>query len=467
MPHLDDEVLARALAVISKGASLGDTIVDPFTPLEREGIPKEAVLQLVHRRCLTGRGRLQFRIDRVTLPLPKGSGPDPARATGATGSAAPPQLVLADVPFDYDAAIAASGAAPTEPAPPPAPTPTATAPALPRPPRFLLVVDVENVARTCQDLHAPFRPNVIREVANRCGEVAFAFALGNLLAINKRDRELLTIAGFPLLHCERLPDGNGGKDTVDENAQDLIRRFLDHGAVDGVILATDDRNFIPIMVGVRDRGRQLIRIAVRTGTELDRVGDVRHLPLHDEDPIDPGVATPSRPWVPQIVIDDLQVLIGISSQAERERAIRNMNLKAPFVCRLLRAFLQRWWNSKGPHWLTSFPVLLDEFRTAVLPDDRANVSDDDLRAFLTALIDIGVVERVENQKDGRQRRGYRPCWTHPFFVHAISDIQERGPRFRRRDDRRDRPGANGSAGSSDDHASAAVQPASTPGENPR
>lgn len=453
MPHLDDEVLARALAVISRGASPGDTIVDPFTPLEREGLPREAVIRLIQRRCLTGQGRLRFRLDRIDLPPPK-----------SARTPSPPPVVEEepDAPDELpDLSLTAPLATPA-----PAAAPLAATPPAARTARFLLVVDVENVAKTCRDLRAPFRPEVVRAIANQCGEVAFAFALGNLLAINKRDQELLTLAGFPLLHCARLPDGNGGKDTVDENAQDLIGRFIEHSSVDGVILVTDDRNFIPIMVRVRDRGRKLIRIAVRTGTELDRMGEVRHLPLHDGEAAE-GAAAPARPWAPQLIIDGLQTLLSIATPLERERAIRNMSLQVPLVHRLLRAFLRRRWSTRTPDWLTGFLALLDDLDAMVLGADRVHVTKEDLRAFLTALNDIGVIEKVEGEKHGRRQVGYRPNWSHPFCAHVVADIQDRGSRFRRRDDRRERVSANGSNGSSDDHASAAVPSAGTPDENPR
>ena len=473
-------MLARALEVLVQKGRQGDTIVDPHSWLDRAGIPREAVVQLIERRCLTGLGRMRFRLDRTELPPPK-----------AARAVAPPVTEPLFDPFDGTPL----GLQPHPPAPTPAPgplppiaapEPAQPAPSLPataappsgptaaRSARFLLVVDAENVLRTCRDLHAPFRPEVIREIANQYGEVAFAFALGNLLAITQRDRELLTFAGFPLLHCARLSDGNGGKDTVDENAQDLIRRFLDHGAVDGVILATDDRNFIPIMVGVRDRGYRLIRIAVRTGTDLDRVGEVRHLPLHDGE-TEGGPAAPMRPWAPQLIIDGLQALFSVTTPLERERAIRNMSLQAPLVYRLLRAFLRRRWGMRSPDWLTGFLTLLDDLDAMVLEADRAHVTKDDLRAFLTALNDIGVIEKIEGQKYGRRQIGYRPNWGHPFCAYAIADIQTRGGRSSRwQRPRGAQDGASGTNGSGTpgpdrEHAApnAADAPTGEPGAHQR
>ncbi|MDP3770711.1 MAG: NYN domain-containing protein [bacterium] len=451
MPHLDDEVLARALEVLVQGSRQGDTIVDPFSPLQKEGIPKEAVVQLIQRGCLVGQGRLRFRIVRTTLTPPR-----PARV------APPPLAEIPDVPdgwFDQVLdSVPPPPAATIDPPPPPLLEPTTEQRPIPatRPPRFLLVVDVENVAKTCRDLHAPFRPEVIREVANQCGEVAFAFALGNLLAVSPRDRELLTLAGFPLLHCARLPDGNGGKDTVDENAQDLIGRFIDHNAVDGVILATDDRNFIPIMVRVRDRGRKLVRIAIRVGTELDRICDVRNLPLHDGETAE-GPAAPTRPWTPQLIIDGLQALFSVTTPLERERAIRNMSLQAPLVYRLLRAFLRRRWSTRAPDWLVGFLAFLDDLDAMVLEADRAHVTKEDLRAFLTALNDIGVIEKIMGEKHGRRQVGYRPNWSHPFCAHVIADIRDRGGRSSRWQRPRNAPhgtaGTNGSETNGSDHGS--------------
>ncbi|MDO8621931.1 MAG: NYN domain-containing protein [bacterium] len=464
MPHLDDEVLARALEVLVQGSRQGDTIVDPFSPLQKQGIPKEAVVQLIQRGCLVGQGRLRFRIVRTTLAPPR-----PAQV------APPPLAEIPDVPDGWFEEtinrVPPSHAATLDPPPPPLVAPTTEqrlAPAT-RAPCFLLVVDVENVARTCRDLHAPFRPEAVREVATQCGEIAFAFAVGNLLAVGQRDRELLTIAGFPLLHCARLPDGNGGKDTVDENIANLIHRFVDRGVVDGVILATDDRNFIPIMTHVRDRGLQLIRIAVRTGTELDRIGEVRYLPLHEGEPANGVPATPSKPWAPKIVVDGLQDLIRVSSQTERERAIRAMNLDAPLVCKVLRLFLRRWWSRNGPRWLTSFTIALDELRATVLVEDRVHITGDDLHAFLDALIQVGVIEKITSEKQGRPQHGYRPIWSHPFCQYVVSGVQERGPRYRSsRDEQRGAPGTNGSGTNGADHEGDAPDaPSGPPSEGRR
>lgn len=311
-----------------------------------------------------------------------------------------------------------------------------------RPPRLLLIIDVENVVRTCRDLRAPFRPERIRELAVQHGEIAFGFALANVFALSPGDREAITGTAFPLVHCQRLRDGNGGKDTVDEHVADLIRRFLGSGAIDGVVIVTDDRNFIPIMMGVLDKGRRLIRIAVRRNTELDRIGEVLYLPLHTEG--DASTApTSSRRWNAEAFIEGLHELVGKGSASERDHAITMLGLRTPLPFRLLRAYLRRRYGGRRGEWKVSFPTLLDELSDVILPDDCAHVNTDDLSAFLTALIEIGVITRVETPMPvGRMRRGYYPNWKHPFCAHAIADIRDQEPRWlQRRSDgngRRDR-----------------------------
>jgi hypothetical protein len=245
-------VLARALAALRERAVLGGdglVITDPWTVLDRLELPRDCVALLGNpHRCLVGLGRGRFRIVRESLP-----------------SDEPPPLP--EAPLEPESEAPASSSA--RPTPPPA------EPA--RTPRFLLILDAENVLWTHRDAGIPFDPSAIRDRAAAIGTIAFAFAYGNLEKIPLRAREDLTIASFPLIHCQRLRDRNGGKDTVDEHLQDLINRFLNYDAVDGVILVTDDRDFAPIMRAVLDAGKRLIRFTVRGESMLDQIGEVHRL----------------------------------------------------------------------------------------------------------------------------------------------------------------------------------------------
>lgn len=395
---IDRSLLTRALGALRERAVAGGeglVITDPWTVLDHVGLPRQCVADLVAARCLesvpTQRGR--YRIKRETLP---NDGPLPEAPSAPRESAV---------------------AAPTVPAPTPS---VATGPT--RAPRFLLILDAENALWTHRDAGLPFDPAAIRDAAAAMGPIAFAFAYGNVEKIPPRTREDLTIAGFPLMHCQRLRDGNGGKDTVDENAQDLIGRFVTYDAVDGVILVTDDRNFAPIMRGILDAGKRLIRLTIRGEAMLDALGEVRQ--LHRPEPGNGRHAATDRRWNPDLVIEDLRRLPSLPAE-ERGPMLRRIQLQAPLVQRFLRALLRRLWGRLGSDQKMYFPSLLTFADAMVREEDRADISHDDLRAFCSTLNDIGVLRMISfTHVDGGDRRAYRPDWDHPFCADAIADIRD-------------------------------------------
>lgn len=403
---IDRSLLTRALGALRERAVAGGeglVITDPWTVLDHVGLPRQCVADLVQTHCLesvpTQKGR--YRIKRETPP----SDEPPPEAPSAPREPAV--------------------AAPTVPAPTP---PAATGPA--RAPRFLFILDAENALWTHRDAGLLFDPAAIRDAAAAVGTIAFAFAYGNVERIPTRDRENLTIAGFPLMHCQRLRDGNGGKDTVDENAQDLIGRFVTYGAVDGVILVTDDRNFAPIMRGVLDAGKRLIRFTVRGEAMLDALGEVRRLHL-------PGTgngrhAATDRRWNPDLIIEDLRRLPSLPAE-EWGPTLRRIQLQAPFVQRFLRALLRRLWGRLGPEQTMPFRILVTYADETVREEDQSDISQDDIRAFCSMLNEIGIIRMVPfTHADGGERRAYRPDWAHPFCADAIADIRDQRRGRRRR-----------------------------------
>lgn len=395
---IDRSVLARALGALRERAVFGGdglVITDPWTVLDRVELPRECLALLVQYRCLvsipTQRGR--FRIVRETPPVDDASALPPV---------APPPT--RDDPI------------PSAPATPP----PMTIAEPPRAPRFLLILDAENVSLTHRDAGIPFRPAAIRDLAGGVGSIAFAFAYGNIEALPARTREDLTLAGFPLVHCQRLRDGNGGKDTVDEHIQDLIHRFLDSDAVDGVILVSDDRNFAPIMREALDRGKRVVRVTLRGEAMLDQIGEVRRLPSGNGNGHAPE---PARRWAPELIIEDLRTL----PQAEDfGQVLRRIRLRAPLVSQFLRAFVRRYWMQCGATWSMHFQRLVEFADSVVRDEDRSDVSPDDVRSLLSTLDEIGVVRlvNVPSRRDAeRTFRAYLPNWGHPFCADAISDIK--------------------------------------------
>lgn len=385
---IDHPTLERALAVIREGATQMDgnlVATDPWAVLRSAGIPGDALALLMQKRCLIGMGRMQFRIIRDSVPAPA---PLASRAT--------------------------------------------TAPALEEP-AFLLVLDVENALHAHRNAGIPFQPSVIRHAAADIGTVAFAFAYANSHAVPQPVCEDLMLAGFQLIHCQRLRDPNGGKDTVDENIQDLIQRFLAHASIAGVVLVSDDRNFAPILNGIRDRGLRSIVLSLRVQSSLAAIAEVRLLPSpHDRE--NGHEPTTTRRWDPDLIIEDLRELGVATDPSVRAVTIRRIKLRAPFVEHLLRIILRKFWGearrrfpelSPMEHRL-SFQSILDQADRCVREEDRTNVSSDDVHAFLSALLDVGVYRRVEvDLPDGGGRRPrYAPNWEHPFCADAIANLRD-------------------------------------------
>lgn|GEM_PF-5207176 len=379
----DDELFAQALDLLQTYAvDDGDdrVVTDPWSILESAGIARDVVADLVRQRRLVGLGRMRFRI---VQEIPAGPKPRPATHL------APPNAVGQ--------------------------------------PSFLLVIDAENFVHGCANAGTTFEPARVFETARQLGAVAFAFALGNFRAIPPDVLERLKIAGADIVvnvHCPRLRDGNGGKDTTDETLQALVQRHLRYSRIHGVIFVTDDRNFAPIMNAVLDTRNpddntrmRCIRISFRRESMLDAIGEVIRLTDNGK----PDRAPPRR-WAPDIILEDLRTLPTLPEDG-RPAVLRSISIRAPLVQRLLRALIRKYFCRVGRATPVSFKSLLDLFVTRVRPEDRDDVSDDELHAFLTALIDAGVLTQQEvPQRGGSLRTRYQPNWTHPFCVEAVSDI---------------------------------------------
>ncbi|MDO8598894.1 MAG: NYN domain-containing protein [bacterium] len=413
----DRAMLARALTLLREHGTNTDgvlVVTDPWTILVTAEMDRDAVAALMAQKCLVGIGQMRFRIMRETLPEPKTPPvlPSVAATEMVTARPSPQQMQRA----------------------------------------VLLVLDAENAYHTHRDAGLPFHPATIRDAAREVGEIAFAFAYGNIEAIPARVREDLTMSGFPLVHCQRLRDSNGGKDTVDEHIQDLVRRFLTHSAVDSVVFVSDDRNFAPILRGVVDAGKRLVRLTLRGESMLDQIGEVRRLP-HGESV---APAPNGKRWDPDVIIDDLRDLPTLPP-GDWPAMLQRIRLRAPFVQHFLRIAVRAYLGTWGRAPL-SFLGLVELVDSCVRQEDRPHISKDDLHRTLSALVDIGVIRKFTRSygKDGERPR-YEPNWGHPFCAAAIADISKEqegtGRRSWSRRMQQRREVANGTPTSTDTEAS--------------
>ena len=94
---LPRETLERALTVLRAVAQPdGDAriITNPWPALERAGLPRDAVSELMQAGCLVGLGRLRFRVSSDHLPSPEDPRED-AHAVAPTPSPLRPCVLIA------------------------------------------------------------------------------------------------------------------------------------------------------------------------------------------------------------------------------------------------------------------------------------------------------------------------------------------------------------------------------------
>lgn len=370
-------MLERALIVLCATAEPeGDArvVTDPWSAMERVGLPRDAVAELLRTGAIIGLGRLRFRIDREHLPQPEA-----APIPGAEQS-------------------------------------------MPLRPCVLLVVDVENAVHAHAETGVLFDPSRIRDAANRVGPVGFAFGLANLHAVAPGHLAALALAGFHCIHCERLPDATGGKDTVDELLRDLVRRFCDHTMLSAIVLVSDDRDFASILNLARDRGIRAVVLTFRKRLALGRIAEHRLIPLpHPPKPPTDAATTNARRWNPEDVYDELRNLLTLTRPEDHEIALARIQTRSPLVQRFLRAFFRKYYGGWGKRPM-SYHGLVALAEYIVRPEDQVYITRDALSATFSALVTIGVFQKTTVQESEGPRTRYEPHWSHPLIAYCVHDI---------------------------------------------
>lgn len=312
----------------------------------------------------------------------------------------------------------------------PNPTPDTANPA--GAPRFVVVIDTENIVKTYAHMGGRFNPLIVRDAARELGTIAFAFAFANVEAIPDRTREELTINGFLFVNCAPASTNGavGRKDTVDEHIQDMIARFLEYANIDGVILVTDDQNFAPIIGNIRDHGKQCIVLTPRKATSLGRITRSIQLPFAVEAP------QTHADWNPEIAIAELRNAARAGKNTElASQAINRFHCLAPFPYRVLIRFLRRFRQTYHADSV-GFVRISACMRSSISPEDRHTLPDEAITSFLSSLIaaDVIITNEVPTS-DGPMKR-YAPSWWNPLCKRTVADIiaQEAAGRARGEED---------------------------------
>lgn len=306
--------------------------------------------------------------------------------------------------------------------------PPTTAASRPRTPRFVVIIDTENITKTYASAGGRFTPSVVRDAARELGTITFAFAFANIEAIPSRICEELTITGFPVIHCAPMHSNKvlARKDTVDENIQDIIARFLEYADIDGIVLVTDDQNFAPIIGNIRDHGKQCVVLTPRLGSSLGRITKSVQLPLN--------VDTPRTPvaWNPDVAITELRNAARAGKNTELAgQAITRFHCLAPFPHRVLIRFLRRFRQMYHTDSV-GFAKLAACIKTSIAPEDRDALPEETILSFLNILITADVILTHEVQTPEGTVKRYAPSWWNPFCHRAVEDIvaQEAAERAR-------------------------------------
>ncbi|MDO8424953.1 MAG: NYN domain-containing protein [bacterium] len=365
------EDLARALAVCVAHAQVNGTefriVRNPWALLTSATLDQTLVAPLVAQGYLQGKGGLTFAIVRDTIVQPV-------------------------VPV-----------------------------ALPTYPRYVLILDAENAARSCEQFGEPFTARHINDaVRDIGGRIVLRFAYATVEALSRRTREDLLLAGFHTIDCITLPNGaEGGKNVTDEYLQDLIRRLLELNAMDGIILVTDDRGFAPTMHAVIDSGKRMVRVSYRHESVLDSIGEVIRISLAgDAQPAGAEAAL----WEPGQFLDDLHALTIATDERDHRARMRAIRTRVTLPYRFLRSFVRWYFVNFGREQTYGFLFLLSRAMRHIRNVDRDAITNEILHEFLDAVITTGAFRTIEQPAERGTKRSYGPNWDHPFCAAAIADI---------------------------------------------
>ena len=297
------------------------------------------------------------------------------------------------------------------------PLPAPMEPADPNGPRFCLILDVENLVRTLGSAGVVFDPIAIRGIARSAGVIEYAFAIGNLSAISPFVQEQLVLAGFMLLHCTRVRNGTPArKDLVDANIHDLVHRVLKNSPhITGVMLATDDQDFAPLLTYIHDLGRRAIVLTPRQGSALGRIAEVLPIPMTRQ------AAGTNAGWNPDVAIRELREIARAATPLESAQGIARLQILAPIPSIVLRAFLRRFRRLFGT-------VVIGRGRLttcaieSVPADIRTTLTDEAVRAFVDALIVAQVILPADVETSAGPTDRFRPNWWNPFCKEVVADI---------------------------------------------
>jgi hypothetical protein len=273
----------------------------------------------------------------------------------------------------------------------------------------LLVVDLENLTNTLKTARATLSMRAIRDSALEHGNVAFAYAFTNQQSLSRTVRQELLGAGFLIVLCPGHQSLEGEKDSVDATLADTVRRHLTHSNIEKLVLVSDDRDFLPILNDARDRKVDCVVFTVRPASSLESVATVCRLPIEGAENGHPEVS-----WSPELLLNDLDRDL---PESDWKSSYDRMLLHAPIAARLLRYMIVR---RRELPWNPNFHAMLDLAEKCVPYRDRASITSQQLRAFLSALIETGVIERREKVPEKNPSSSYRYytfSTTHWFLLH--------------------------------------------------
>ncbi|HCC22090.1 TPA: hypothetical protein DEP86_01650 [Candidatus Uhrbacteria bacterium] len=133
--------------------------------------------------------------------------------------------------------------------------------------RIAVVIDFDNQKFTCAGLGMAFLPAVLMVMARELGEVIIASTFVDVSSLNLQERTILYKSGFELVDCPRL---SRDKDTADFKIINHLGFLSSYVDFDVLLFASLDRDFIPAVQSVRNRGRQVF-IVVPTLTSISEL----------------------------------------------------------------------------------------------------------------------------------------------------------------------------------------------------
>lgn len=272
---------------------------------------------------------------------------------------------------------------------------------------MMVVVDYDNLRRGHDLLDTEKYPRWLMEQMRALGEVALAYVFVDTKTMSYEMARGLTMQGFFLVHCPKLPVGISGelKDTVDGLAIEKIHQLLRLcPGLTTLVMVSGDRDYVPCLATWAGRGKEII-VAAGSGLSTEMVGIAHRVVRLDHSASSPPITQPYTRAFCQLLVKgqvaDYGALQTGSIVGLRDKVVSYFQtVVLPMVRDGSASMLTRTFLQNG---------LLSQ-------DGRPKLSRADIDLLLATLTRTALDEMPE----GIHEPSYYPSCDHPFIKYVES-----------------------------------------------